>query len=128
MATATSTLDARNTIPARLEKLGLSVSAFVGLTGDSKAQMSRYLNGDTRMPADEVERLNSALDVLEKLFIAFHPFRPDLRDGDTCGPLIRDFSKGLITVTVKDDCELIRNNPVAAGGHAALAEGIKNVE
>jgi transcriptional regulator with XRE-family HTH domain len=121
MSAATATYDAANVVASRLEKLGLSVNTFIGLTGDSKAQMSRYLSGQVPMPAKEIERLYEALNVLEKLFEAFYPFKPDLRDGDICGPLIRDFSKGLVTVKVDDFNALIRKGSKFEGGLTALA-------
>jgi hypothetical protein len=119
------TIEAAN-VAKKLERLGISASILVGLSGTSKAQLSRFFNGQVRLPAGEIEKLNDAIGVLEKLFEAFHPFRPDLRDGDICGPLIQDFSKGLLTVKVEDSLELIRGNKFVADVRSALEKGTKN--
>jgi hypothetical protein len=66
-ATAAPTLDARNTIPARLEKLGMSQGFFAELCGSNKAEFSRLMNGIKPMSGSQTREFYAMLDSLEEL-------------------------------------------------------------
>ncbi len=67
------TLDARNTIPARLEKLGMSQSFFAALCSTNKAEFSRLLNGQKPLSGEQTLDFCETLDRLEELVKFLEP-------------------------------------------------------
>jgi hypothetical protein len=87
--TAAPTLDARNTIPARLEKLGMSQSFFAQLCGTNKAEFSRMMNGLKPMSGDQTERFYETLDALDDLVTLFEPCPIGWNDAEVIRDLIK---------------------------------------
>jgi hypothetical protein len=79
-AIAIPTLDARNTIPARLAQLDVSQSFFAEYCDLSKVDFSRILNGQKPMSGDQTEKFYAALADLEWAFDWYYPWKPPLSD------------------------------------------------
>jgi hypothetical protein len=73
MTTAAPTLDARSTIPARLEKLGMSHGFFAELCGTNKANFSRLISGEKPMSGDQTEAFYKMLASCEELVKFLEP-------------------------------------------------------
>jgi transcriptional regulator with XRE-family HTH domain len=75
MSTAVAALDARNTVPARLERLGMTQEFFAGLCGISKAELSRLLNGRKALSGDQTVEFYAMLSKLEELVKFLEPMK-----------------------------------------------------
>jgi hypothetical protein len=93
MASVASTLDARNTIPARLDKLDVSQAFFAVYVGSNKAEFSRLMNGLKTMSGGQAEVFYGALDDLTWMIEHFFPLRPQMKPEDA--PRVKNFIKSL---------------------------------
>ncbi len=64
---STATLDALNTIPARLEKIGVSQRFFAIFCEVNQTEMSRLFRGWKLLTGDQTEKFYEALSELEEL-------------------------------------------------------------
>ena len=83
MTTAVPALDARNTIPARLERLGINQRFFSELCGISQTEFSRYMSGDKPLGGGQTEKFYQTLSTLEELATLFHPMQVRFKDAAT---------------------------------------------
>jgi hypothetical protein len=89
MDATTPTLDARNTIPARLEKIGMSQGVFAKLCGTNKAEFSRMLNGLKPMSGSQTAEFYRMLDAVEEMVKLFSPLKPSLDEADAIREWLR---------------------------------------
>lgn len=76
LSPAAPSLDARHTIPKRLENLGISRTFFAAYCGDlSSAELSRLLSGQRNLGGERTVKLTGALRELESLVSLFKPVR-----------------------------------------------------
>lgn len=72
MAAIVASLDAKRTIPQRLENLGISTRFFAELVGSSQSEVSKFLN-EKPLGGQRTIEWKKALDELEKVAEMFEP-------------------------------------------------------
>ena len=85
--TAVPSLDARNRIPARLDKIKMSGRFFSELCGVSQSDFVKMMNGGKPLTGPQTTTFYEALDALEELTRLLEPLSPRWEDPK----LIREF-------------------------------------